>query len=203
MSKTSEPRDGASFGAELGRFGAWAAFVALVGIAGLLGWQNLSLSEELDLRRESDGVAQIETERLRNQLEAERLISRGQIESLREAQSAAEVTGLTVVSLISRLADAPAASAIAVWNPITQEGVLDARKLPTLSLDQDYQLWIFDGQNPNAVDGGVFQVDPANGGQHYAFKASLPMKGATGFEVSRERKGGATKAEGPLVLSSR
>lgn len=111
-----------------------------------------------------------------------------------------DIANLKITALASKLANSPEAVAIAVWNPLKQEGTLNVEKLPALALGQDYQLWIVDPQYPNPVNGGVFTVDPSTGEQRVSFKANRPVRSIAAFAVTLERKGGVPKAEGPFVL---
>jgi anti-sigma-K factor RskA len=98
------------------------------------------------------------------------------------------------------LKNSPQALAVAVWDPGRQEGVLNVQNLPALATNQDYQLWLVDPQYPNPVDGGVFSVEPASGTARLQFKAKQPVGTVNAFAVTRERKGGVAKAQGPFVL---
>lgn len=111
-----------------------------------------------------------------------------------------DLANLQITALASMLKDAPKALAAAVWDPVKQEGVLKVEKLPALLANQDYQLWVVDPQYPNPVDGGVFRVDPTTGEARLVFKAKQPISAVNAFAVTRERKGGVPKAEGPFVL---
>ena len=72
-------------------------------------------------------------------------------------------------------------------------------QLPRNANDHDYQLWLVDPRYKNPVDGGVFHV--ANDGSlSVRFHPNTPVREARAFAVSLERKGGVTKAEGPIVL---
>jgi len=76
---------------------------------------------------------------------------------------------------------------------------LKVTKLPRNAADRDYQLWLVDPRYKDPVDGGVFHV--ANGGSlRVPFQPVSPVREAKGFAISLERKGGVTKAEGPIVL---
>jgi DNA repair exonuclease SbcCD ATPase subunit len=115
-------------------------------------------------------------------------------------KSQSDLAQLKITTLASMLKNSPQALAVAVWDPARQEGVLTVDKLPALLANQDYQLWVVDPQYPNPVDGGVFTVDPQTGMASVTFKARQPVKAINAFAVTRERKGGVPKAEGPFVL---
>jgi hypothetical protein len=106
-----------------------------------------------------------------------------------------------ITTLSSMLGNSPQALAVAVWSPSRQEGVLAVEKLPPLASNQDYQLWVVDPKYQNPVNGGVFTVD-ASGVARVQFKPDQPVSAINAFAVTRERKGGVPKAEGPFVLLS-
>jgi anti-sigma-K factor RskA len=104
-----------------------------------------------------------------------------------------------IASLNSQLKNAPDANAVVVWDEKRQRGVLKVTRLPANEADRDYQLWLVDPRYKNPIDGGVFHV--ANDGTlRLPFRPSSPVREAKGFAISLERKGGVTKAEGPIVL---
>ena len=106
---------------------------------------------------------------------------------------------LQIASLTSKLASAPSANAVVVWDERKQRGILKITQLPPNADDHDYQLWLVDPRYQNPVDGGVFHV--ANDGtQSIGFHPNTPVREAKAFAISLERKGGVTKAEGPIVL---
>jgi hypothetical protein len=117
-----------------------------------------------------------------------------------ELKKQGELADLKITTLASMLKNSPQALAVAVWDATKQEGVLKVEKLPALLATQDYQLWVVDPQYPNPVDGGVFTVDPQTGEARLVFKARQPVSAINAFAVTRERKGGVPKAEGPFVL---
>jgi anti-sigma-K factor RskA len=111
-----------------------------------------------------------------------------------------DLANLKITALASMLKALPQAQAIAVWDPKKQEGILDVQKLPALAANEDYQIWVVDPQYPIPVDGGVFSVEPTSGVSRVKFTAKQPVNVINAFAVTRERKGGVPKAEGPFVL---
>jgi anti-sigma-K factor RskA len=106
---------------------------------------------------------------------------------------------IQIASLSSKMENAPGANAVVVWDEKKQRGVLKVIKLPRNEEDRDYQLWLVDPRYKDPVDGGVFHV--ANDGSlRVPFQPASPVREAKGFAISLERKGGVTKAEGPIVL---
>ncbi len=104
-----------------------------------------------------------------------------------------------IASLSSKLENAPNANAVVVWDEKKQRGVLKVTQLPRNTSDRDYQLWLVDPRYKDPIDGGVFHV--ANDGtMSVPFHPTSPVREAQAFAISLERKGGVTKAEGPIVL---
>ena len=104
-----------------------------------------------------------------------------------------------IASLSSKVDNAPDANAVVVWDEKKQRGVLKVAQLPRNADNKDYQLWLVDPRYKDPVDGGVFHV--ANDGTlRVPFHPATPVREAKGFAISLERKGGVTKAEGPIVL---
>lgn len=187
----------------------WAAAAALAVSTVWFGTQSLQLRSQVAAARDLAALAEVERQSLAQALEAERLVSAGQLASLQQTQLqvadlrlAADIAQLKISSLASLLGDNPEAQAIAVWNPTQQRGVLTVAKLPALAADKDYQLWVVDPAYENPVDGGVFTVDPATGEARLEFTVNQPVETVAKFAVSLERKGGVPKAEGPMVLLS-
>lgn len=117
-----------------------------------------------------------------------------------ELKAQGDLANLKITALASMLKNLPQAQAIAVWDPKKQEGILDVQKLPALAANEDYQIWVVDPQYPIPVDGGVFTVEPTSGASRVKFTAKQPVNVINAFAVTRERKGGVPKAEGPFVL---
>lgn len=105
-----------------------------------------------------------------------------------------------IATLSSKLASAPRATAVIIWDPEKQEGVLKAINVPANARDQDYQLWVVDPQYQQPVSAGVFGVDNS-GVTKISFRPQARVKSVKAFAVSLERKGGVPKAEGPMVLA--
>ena len=106
---------------------------------------------------------------------------------------------IQIASLNSKLASAPNANAVVVWDEKKQRGVLKVTQLPRNAADHDYQIWLVDPRYKNPVDGGVFHV-ANDGALRVTFRPANPVRDAQGFAISLERKGGVPKAEGPIVL---
>ncbi len=182
----------------------WAAAAGFAFAAAWFAHLFLTGQAASSLLRDRTAIDEIALQSSRQQLEAERIIARQQLATLESQLKAAnaqlDLAHLKIVALASQRPDSPRALAVAVWDEVRQEGVLQVEKLPALLPSQDYQLWVVDPQYPNPVDGGVFTVAPASGQARMTFRAKQPVAHASAFAVTLERKGGVPKAEGPFVL---
>ena len=118
----------------------------------------------------------------------------------RQLKEQGDLANLKIATLASLAGNTPQAIAVAVWNPVNQQGVLSVQKLPALAANKDYQLWVVDPQYPAPVNGGVFTVDPATGDARMVFHPDQPVKTAAKFAISLERKGGVPKADGTILF---
>jgi hypothetical protein len=175
----------------------WAVAACFAVLAGYVSLRFVSIRADVTLQREAARLAQLETQSLEQRLEAERILTGKQIADLKQAGDLAQ---LKIAKLTSLNKNSPEAVAIAVWNPLKQEGVLTVDNLPLIQQDQDYQLWVVDPRYKNPVNGGVFSVDQ-RGTAHVSFHPDQEVTAATHFAISRERKGGVPKAEGPIVAA--
>ena len=130
-------------------------------------------------------------------LVAERAGLRARVTFLEQRDFLAQIQ---IASLTSQLRSAPEAKAVIVWDERKQRGLLKVTQLPPNDADRDYQLWLVDPRYQNPIDGGVFHVSHDDGTVRLGFQPRTPVRGAKGFAISLERKGGVPKAEGPIVL---
>lgn len=193
----------------------WAAAAVFALCAAWLAQLHFAQRAATDLLESQASLAEVALQSARQQLEAERFLSRQQVATLEgqvgerdrqvarltaDLKSQADLAQLKITALSSLLKQSPQALAVAVWSSSLQEGVLQVEKLPPLAPGQDYQLWVVDPQYQNPVDGGVFAVDPESGAARVVFRARQPVASVNAFAVTLERKGGVPKAEGPFVL---
>ena len=190
---------------------AWLGWTAASGFclaAIFFAAKSFNVRGELQAVLESERVTHLEAGTFKNLLEAERILSRGQLERLLAAErligelrEQASPDRLNICLLTAPTGQTTPACAVVVWSSQLQEGVLVATQLPAPSADHDYQLWLTDPQSPTPIDGGVLTLEAATGAARVALKPARPMSAAPAFCVTLERKGGSTKAEGPLVLT--
>ncbi len=89
-----------------------------------------------------------------------------------------------------------------VWDATSQQGFLTVRGLPPNDpANERYQLWVVDAARTDPthaqpVDGGLFDVGP-DGSATVPVRATLPVRDATAFAVTREVPDGVVVSAGP------
>jgi Anti-sigma-K factor rskA len=185
----------------LARFGWGLAAVLALGSA-WLATQNVSLRQEAAQLRTERALADLTRQMAELRLNERSLLAERAISDLNaRLRRQEDLSRLKIDALAALAGDTPEARAVAVWDPDRETGLLSVQKLPALATDQDYQLWVIDPAYKDPVNGGVFNV-AADGRAVFAFRPDQPVKAVAKFAVSRERKGGVPKAEGPILLLS-
>jgi hypothetical protein len=180
----------------------WIAAASFALLTGLLVQIHYATQAELVTLREETALAGIEARSLRQQIEAEHILSARRVADLLSEVHEQGRPGLEIVPLVSRSAGTPPSMAVAIWNPGRREGELVVVGLPTLAPDKGYQLWITEPKDPVPASAGVFTIDPATTRTRVHFKTDRPVPIEAVFAISVERRGGATSVQGPILLSS-
>ncbi len=120
-------------------------------------------------------------------------------EEVRVLQETNHLADVQLATLSSKLNASYLASV--VWDPASQEGVLQVRRLPELGTGQDYQLWVIEPDRPLPVSAGIFHVNP-DGSATVHFAPAQPVPRAMTFAVTLEKAGGAQEPEGPIVIAN-
>ncbi len=93
------------------------------------------------------------------------------------------------------------ASAVALFNPNTQDTTIYASGLETLPEGKVYELWLLQPEGAgNPVPAGVFRGDPAGNATH-KHVAGQPIRQYTGFAVTIEDAPGKPAPEGPIIMA--
>ncbi len=117
---------------------------------------------------------------------------------LNELRAQEPLTGMNFVAMAPQKGAPADAKAIVAWDPAEQTGVIRITGLPAVS-GRDYQLWAVDADHKDPVSAGILHVD-ANGVASVRFKPVAEARHVKAFAISLERKGGAAKAQGPILL---
>lgn len=184
----------------LARVLPWAAAACLAVSTVFFAIRAISLRSENAALRTERQLAEVAYKMAQTELSERTILAERMIADLgSKLKHTEDLSRLKITALASLLGNSPEAKAIAVWDPEQQSGLLTVEKLPAIAAEQDYQIWVIDPQYPIPVDGGVFKPD-ASGKAVLTFKGDKPVKQASAFAISLEKKGGVPKAEGPLVL---
>jgi anti-sigma-K factor RskA len=183
--------------------------------AAKLGLERAQLAQEIGVlldREAQAGAREARSAKERTELQKERTELQNEIARLATERARLEgelatlqkkdvLASLQIRTLNAQLAESREALAAVVWNQDTQRGVLAIDKLKPAGPKQDYQLWVINALTPAPVSAGLIPVN-AKGEARYEFKADAPVGVADKFAISREKKGGGTKPEGPILFIS-
>jgi anti-sigma-K factor RskA len=106
---------------------------------------------------------------------------------------------LQIASLQAQVNSYAKASAIVVWNPQRQSGLVRLDELPASEPGHDYQLWIIDPSEKAPVSAGVVPVGNGNAAV-VEFQPVHRVTTAAKFAVSIEKAGGSSVPQGQIIL---
>jgi hypothetical protein len=182
-----------SLGAKLG----WIIAVAATFLAVLLAGRILAYTTQVKVLQSESELAQLETQSLRQQLEAERIVTARQIANLKAQPS---VEPITFVALTSPQTSESKVGATIAWQRSTLAGAFISDQLVPPAADEEYRLWFVDASG-HSVDGGAIKVGQ-EGTTRATFQAGQPMPALTRITLTREHQGSiGGQPTGPVVLS--
>lgn len=190
-------------GSNWSRFLPWALAAGLALSTGWFALRSISLQTANRSLESGRQLAELAHGLARTELEERTLLAERVISDLGDRlRMSADLRRLRVCPLAPPEPQSSPLQAVAVWDPERQTGMLAVDHLPAVAEESDYQIWVIDPQYPAPLNGGVFKPG-VDGRASVTFKCDRPIADATAFAVSLERKGGAPRAEGPLVLLGR
>jgi hypothetical protein len=167
-----------------------------------LGFKERSLADlQVDLQRKANDAAELKSQLLDREVELEtareqlNMAMRGKIPQ-DEFAALLRRPDAKVVSLAASDV-AKGASAVLLYNPVTQKVWLYSANLPECPRGTSYQLWAID-QKPVSV--GTFHID-AGEMAHLLVKRLPDFEKARKFAVSLEPAGGRPQPTGPIYLA--
>jgi anti-sigma-K factor RskA len=168
----------------------WAIAACFALAAAWFGRLYVSSTAEAERLRTEAALAELALKSKEQQLEAERLISREQLAQL-------DLANVKIAALASLANSIPEARAVAVYNPVRQEGVFALEKMPPLASDQQLELWVIeDKADAKPVSAGVFDLRSGDV-TRVQFKPSAAVGAVKTFAVSREKKDGVRAHASP------
>lgn len=159
------------------RYGGWLAAAACL-ILAVGTWMSRLPAPAMPATQARAGAADAQAARAR-------LLDAGRPVLRREWHGGGDPAGRTVAGDV-------------VWDPETQTGYMRftglARNDPKV---EQYQLWIFDAARDQRypVDGGVFDISSAAGGEVIEIRAKLPVSTPVMFAITVERPGGVVVSD--------
>jgi hypothetical protein len=178
-----------------GRVGWFVAFAAGL-LAAVLDSQNFALKTTLRLKQTEVELALIESQSLKQQLAAERILAARQIADL--TRSNADAGSLTLVLLCPPRTDTTGVAAVIAWQPSTRSGVFSSCQLPPPNPDEGYTLWI-EGSNGQRVSAGPIAISPGQTTK-VDFKVPQQVDRPVKFVLTRERRGDVSLPSDVIVL---
>jgi len=171
--------------------------LVLAGVAVLLACRNFTLSTTVKILSTEVEFTRVDAQSLKQQLEAERILSARQLADLKNAPA---LDSLWFVRLTPPAeAVLPMARAIIAWQPAAAAGILLAEQLPSPAPDEEYRLWLENASGQRS-DLGVIAVSPTDTAPVKFFAAASIDKSAR-FILTNERKTSATASISSVILS--
>jgi hypothetical protein len=182
----------------------WATTACLAVLLACVGEISVIEKTRGQLARDENLLLQAEIKASRNQLEAERIVTRRELENLRSPRATRTVLLSAQASDASRPLGPGAPWGVVIWDPSDQHAVLCCSGLPVLGADRDYQVWI-EGPAPDyPVLCGYFNVASVDG---FPVDLKSPVDRACRILLIDGKKGEnqtleEVKAAGSIVLAT-
>jgi len=180
----------------------WALAAGFAIFAGIL-WGNSKQSnaDTSQLARQREIVTGLfaRVAELEGNAESRERALASMVEEVRILQETNRLADVQLDILSSKL-DASGLASV-VWDPASQQGVLQVLRLPEPGAGQDYQLWVIGPDRQLPVSAGIFRVNP-DGSATVNFAPAQPVPSATTFAVTLEKAGGVLEPEGPVVIAN-
>jgi hypothetical protein len=183
----------------------WATTACLAALVACLGELWIIEKAKSELLREDGLLAEAALKGVENQMEAERIVNRRELDGLRAA--AAPRAQLQSALLLPPGVDRSGAVGAVAWDPAGGRGLLSLSGLPAQPPERDYQLWL-EGPGPGIpAECGVFHGSPHDGAEAVAVSLVGPIAPGWRLVLIDGAKGGArtladAEAAGSIVLAT-
>jgi len=185
----------------------WATTACLAALVACLGELWIIEKTRTQLLKEENLLAEASLKGAQNQLEAERIVSRREIDGVRAGSAAASVTFLATPGAGREDPfGLDHAWGVAVWNASAENVQIRLAGLPTPDPDRDYQCWI-EGSGPGLPVGCIIHSSVYDDSYALAVHLRSPVPPEYRILLIYGKKGGAAtleeaKAGGSIVLAS-
>lgn len=161
---------------------------------------------EADLARQQHAIDQVNLRLSQNQLEAERIVFRQELQdALARSTPAADAGAMRPKIILLNPATptpAPAAiQAVLILDSAGRQGVFQAAQMPAPPAGQVYQLWLFTAVTDQPVGAGTFLPEGPAGAVRHAFTLTPASAGVTRWLVTLAPAPEGSAAPGPAVCS--
>lgn len=158
----------------------WAVAAILVVVSSFLTAAWLGTRAQLVAQKDQAELNALEARSLRQSLEANHIVADRQINDLKNGSG---LNRLQLVALEATEGEGHALVATVAWDQLKQQGVLVAERLPKLTGDESYQIWVTnDAHQQFPID--AFTLDD-KGRARLMFQPAAPIGKATGFTITR------------------
>jgi hypothetical protein len=187
------------------RWALWATVACLAALVACLGELLFVERARIRLLREQDSLAQAAMQSADEQLQAEQIIGRRQLELLRQKDESRAAQ--QVVLLAPPEGSTRRISGAVVWDSADGEGLVRLAGLPGQPPQRDYQLWL-DGRGPgHPADCAVFHVQAGQVEELAHIHVVTAFDPGDRFVIVDGAKGGAVSfteavSGGSIVLAS-
>lgn len=181
----------------------WIVLASLLVVTALFTQLYLATRAENIVYAQEQQLSDIEARSLRNQLEAERILTREQITFMRgQAQPDAAATAALQVFFLTH-PDYSTIIGVVVWDKAHYEGLLVTSNLVPAPPGQTYNLWLTDAQSQVARNAGPIVLNGNDTDARFTFKSASPIPTPTGFVLSLESAANsAPSGIGRVILRS-
>jgi len=180
----------------------WATIACLAALVACLGEFWFVERARNQLLKDESQLAESEVQGVDNQLEAERIVSRREIDRLRPtAESAGRMVALLEPPRVEGAPGSPKAGAV-VWDPASGSGILVTSDGALPPANTDYRLWL---EVPDRVQPeccGVFPSNPGSAGAAVHVDASAAEAPKASFVLVIGIKGQAPALGGLIPVGS-
>jgi anti-sigma-K factor RskA len=116
---------------------------------------------------------------------------------LTAARQEQQLASLKIATLQAQVEQYARTTAVVVWDPQSQRGIVRLTDFPPAEPGKDYQLWVIGQEAPAPVSAGVVKL--TGGRLEHTFNPVHPVPAAAKFAISVEKTGGSTQPEGQII----
>lgn len=193
---------------------AWATAAVFTMLSAWLAIKLWSCGHELNALRASSELEHASSRMLRNELEAERLISAHLAEDIRKLEETLKTSSavgepipgkqglneLRTLRLLPPRGIEMPGMALVVWDTRTNSGLVLVEHLPSATPGHEYRLGIADAPDAPWQDAGALSLDSSTGIRRIFFVHSTPLGESARFAIRRTLENGAS-TDADVILS--